>query len=69
MPFLDFPFLIIEESFLQPFKKTSSEDAQRFFEILLQRGINATLRMEHGSDISAACGQLRAKKILEENNE
>lgn len=53
----------------KPFKKTSSEDAQRFFEILHQRGINATLRMEHGSDISAACGQLRAKKILEENNE
>lgn len=53
----------------KPFKKTSSEDAQRFFEILHQRGINATLRMEHGSDISAACGQLRAKKLLEENNE
>ena len=26
-------------------------------------GINVTLRMEHGTDISAACGQLRAKKI------
>ena len=27
----------------------------------MERGIRATLRKEHGSDIDAACGQLRAK--------
>lgn len=48
------------------FKKTSKVKAEAFFEVLRKRGINATLRMEHGSDISAACGQLRAKKIEEE---
>lgn len=51
------------------FKKTSNDDAQKFFTILNNNGINATLRVEHGSDISAACGQLRAKKILEDNYE
>lgn len=50
----------------KPYKQTSKEDAEKFFGILHSMGINATLRMEHGSDISAACGQLRAKKILEE---
>lgn len=51
----------------KPYKKTSRKDAEAFFEILHRRGINATLRMEHGADISAACGQLRAKRIEEEN--
>ena len=50
----------------KPFKQTPRKDAEAFFEVLHKRGINATLRMEHGSDISAACGQLRAKKIEEE---
>ncbi len=41
----------------------SSEDrAQRFHRRLLERGITATLRREKGSDIDAACGQLRSKK-------
>lgn len=53
----------------KPYQKTSKEDAEQFFSILHSKGINATLRMEHGSDISAACGQLRAKKIIEENYE
>ena len=50
----------------KPFKQTPRKDAEAFFEVLHKKGINATLRMEHGSDISAACGQLRAKKIEEE---
>ncbi len=53
----------------KPFKQTPKSDAEKFFMVLHNKGINATLRMEHGSDISAACGQLRAKKILEENYE
>lgn len=47
----------------KPFKRTTKEQAEKFFSILHQNGINVTLRMEHGTDISAACGQLRAKKI------
>lgn len=43
--------------------KGSSEDrAKAFHKRLLDRGITATLRREKGSDIDAACGQLRSKK-------
>jgi 23S rRNA (adenine2503-C2)-methyltransferase len=40
----------------------SPEDkAKRFHQRLLNHGITATLRREKGSDIDAACGQLRSK--------
>lgn len=51
----------------KPFKQTPRHVAEAFFKVLHQKGINATLRMEHGADISAACGQLRAKRIEEES--
>lgn len=41
------------------FQKTDMDRAMRFFDRLMKRGINATLRKEQGSDIAAACGQLR----------
>ncbi len=44
------------------FKKTDSQKASDFYAQLIKRGINATLRREQGSDIDAACGQLRYKK-------
>ena len=34
----------------------------KFYDILKKRGINVTIRKEFGSNISAACGQLRSKK-------
>ncbi len=43
------------------YKPSQEEDAQAFHAQLLKRGINATLRKERGSDIDAACGQLRTK--------
>lgn len=51
----------------KPFKQTPKSKAEAFFNILRTHNINATLRMEHGADIMAACGQLRAKKIQTEN--
>ncbi|XMB72743.1 23S rRNA (adenine(2503)-C(2))-methyltransferase RlmN [Mycoplasmatota bacterium WC30] len=48
------------------FQKTNSQSASRFYLHLGKRGINATLRREQGSDIDAACGQLRYKQ--EEEN-
>lgn len=51
----------------KPFKQTSHTQAEYFFSILHKNGINVTLRMEHGADIDAACGQLRAKKMRENN--
>ena len=43
----------------KPFKR--SKNARRFMTILNNRGIKCTVRKEFGTDIDAACGQLRAK--------
>ncbi len=51
----------------KPFKKVTHDQAEAFFSILKKNNINVTLRMEHGSDIDAACGQLRAKTIRSNN--
>ena len=51
----------------KPFKQTSKKKADAFFEVLRKNGIHATIRIEHGSDIMAACGQLRAKRLKEES--
>ncbi len=40
-------------------KKSSPERVKRFSDILASKGFNATVRRELGSDINAACGQLR----------
>ena len=47
------------------FKKPDRGKIQRFVDILTSRGINATVRRELGSDISASCGQLRRAHIKE----
>lgn len=45
--------------------RTARNDIFRFRDILEERGINVTIRREHGSDIAAACGQLRAQYAKE----
>lgn len=47
------------------FKKPDKEKIRRFVNTLEKRGINATVRRELGSDISASCGQLRRAHIKE----
>jgi len=52
------------------YEKPTLERINRFAHILEKEGINVTVRREKGTDIDAACGQLRAKKaklILEED--
>ena len=44
------------------FDRTPIEHIEQFEKTLKKRGINATVRRELGSDIDAACGQLRAKE-------
>lgn len=51
------------EVITNPYKASSHERCEEFFEILRKHGVNATLRMEHGNDVAAACGQLRAQAI------
>ncbi|MDR0298281.1 MAG: 23S rRNA (adenine(2503)-C(2))-methyltransferase RlmN [Streptococcaceae bacterium] len=34
-----------------------------FYDVLKKNGVNCVVRVEHGADIDAACGQLRSKQI------
>lgn len=42
------------------FKKTDRDKIMRFYDILKKSKINVTVRKEFGSEVSAACGQLRS---------
>lgn len=43
--------------------------AMYFYDALMRLGVRCTIRKEHGGDIDAACGQLRAKHIRKLNHE
>ncbi len=47
----------------KPYERSKKEDMVAFFDWLKKRKINVQLRKEQGSDIDAACGQLRSKHI------
>ena len=47
------------------FKKGSKESIRKFANILEGYGVTTTVRRELGSDINAACGQLRRQQALE----
>ncbi|MEG0823177.1 MAG: 23S rRNA (adenine(2503)-C(2))-methyltransferase RlmN [Erysipelotrichaceae bacterium] len=46
------------------YKGINHQQAMVFYDALMKLGIRCTIRKEHGGDIDAACGQLRAKQIL-----
>lgn len=45
------------------YQRSTPEAVQAFYETLQKRGINCGVRQEQGTDIDAACGQLRSKQI------
>ncbi|SIT80328.1 23S rRNA (adenine(2503)-C(2))-methyltransferase RlmN [Edaphobacillus lindanitolerans] len=45
------------------YKRSSKESIDKFEKALKQKGIQCGVRLEHGTDIDAACGQLRSKQI------
>jgi 23S rRNA (adenine2503-C2)-methyltransferase len=47
------------------FKRSSTSQIGKFYDILKKNNINVTIRKEFGSKVSAACGQLRAKEMGE----
>lgn len=47
------------------FSKSTNENILKFRDFLNENGIVATIRRELGSDIDAACGQLRRKNLKE----
>ena len=48
------------------FDKSANENIMKFRDYLNDHGIVATIRRELGSDIDAACGQLRRQNLKEE---
>jgi 23S rRNA (adenine2503-C2)-methyltransferase len=45
------------------YQRSDQETFIKFYETLKKKGINCGVRLEHGTDIDAACGQLRSKQI------
>ena len=48
-----------------PYTATDAQNVRRFQSLLTELGVNATVRRRLGSDISAACGQLRREEAAE----
>lgn len=45
------------------YQRSTKEVVLAFYDVLKKRGINCVVRQEHGTDIDAACGQLRSKQL------
>jgi 23S rRNA (adenine2503-C2)-methyltransferase len=61
------PFNSVDE---RTFKKPDFRTIKNFADILEKRGIVATIRRERGSEVNAACGQLRNRVLKDgKNNE
>lgn len=54
------PYNAVSES---GYEQSTKEQVLRFYDQLKKQGINVTIRKEQGSDITAACGQLRANNM------
>jgi 23S rRNA (adenine2503-C2)-methyltransferase len=49
------------------YQRTDRETVSAFYDTLKKQGVSCSVRLEHGTDIDAACGQLRSKQIKEED--
>ena len=45
------------------YQRSTKKDILAFYDILKKKGVNCVVRQEFGSDIDAACGQLRSKQM------
>lgn len=45
------------------YSRSEKVDVLKFYDILKKNGVNCVIRKEYGTDIDAACGQLRSKQI------
>ena len=57
------PYNAVDE---KGFKSVSHDEAMVFYDLLMKNHVRCTIRKEHGTDIDAACGQLRIKEIKKE---
>lgn len=46
------------------YDRSTNEAVMNFYDVLKKHGIASSVRVEHGSDIDAACGQLRSKQLM-----
>lgn len=58
------PYNTVEEH--NNYQRSSKEDTLEFYNILKKQAINCVVRQEFGTDIDAACGQLRSKQMKKE---
>jgi len=47
------------------YQRSDHKSMLAFYDVLKKQGINCSIRLEQGTDIDAACGQLRSKQITE----
>ena len=45
------------------YQRSAQESITGFYDVLKKQGVSVSVRLEHGTDIDAACGQLRSKQI------
>jgi 23S rRNA (adenine2503-C2)-methyltransferase len=55
------PYNAVDEH--SQYQRSERESVRAFYDTLKKQGINCGVRLEHGTDIDAACGQLRSKQI------
>ncbi|HEY4392074.1 MAG TPA: 23S rRNA (adenine(2503)-C(2))-methyltransferase RlmN [Paenibacillus sp.] len=48
------------------YQRSDKESVLEFYDELKKQGISCSVRMEHGTDIDAACGQLRSKQMKQQ---
>ncbi|MUT66511.1 23S rRNA (adenine(2503)-C(2))-methyltransferase RlmN [Paenibacillus sp. NEAU-GSW1] len=45
------------------YQRSEQETIKAFYDVMKKNGISVSVRLEHGTDIDAACGQLRSKQM------
>ena len=45
------------------YSRSTKERVAAFYDVLKKNGVNCVVRQEHGTDIDAACGQLRSNTM------
>ncbi|AWB46484.1 23S rRNA (adenine(2503)-C(2))-methyltransferase RlmN [Paenibacillus sp. CAA11] len=48
------------------YQRSEQASVLAFYDVLKKQGISVSVRLEHGADIDAACGQLRSKQMRKE---
>jgi 23S rRNA (adenine2503-C2)-methyltransferase len=49
------------------YQRSEQDSIRAFYDVMKKQGISVSVRLEHGADIDAACGQLRSKQMKAAN--